>query len=710
MSGGGNPYVRSFSVFDDGSGVGPALYVGGEFTRAGGAQVNSIAKWDGSSFSDLAGGMDWLFDPEVIAMTAFDDGSGPALYAGGKFSSAGGVAADYIAKWDGSAWSPLGGGMSASGNDWPWVFALEVFDDGTGGGPALFAGGTFTGAGGVAANYIAKWDGSAWSPLGSGVSGGSPLSNSVSCMKVFDDGSGPALYVSGSFTSAGGSAANGIAKWDGTSWSPVGSGAGSSFVSAGRLTVFDDGSGPALYSAGGFSIAGGTTPTDVAKWDGTSWSSLAGGMSGFPWPYSGHHIGGLTVFDDGAGGGPALIAGGHFAASVAGDSHLAKYGCPSQPPTLTRPPWFEDFDDPSAYTLGQDPTNPSTKGWESWNLEALSGSKIRTTQARSGPHSLFIGGNADTVQRLTATSGKLKLVSHVYVPTEPGPDQLTRQEWWIALNTYNHNGPKNTSLQLVLFASGAVGFEGGPNHGQAFPGFPDRWAEIRAEIDLDANVCQVFYGLPGATIPIGAAFSWSEGVTGNGAAQVACVDLWANNQQFGSNPSGGVYFDDISFVREPFFSAFCTAKSTLVCGPANISATGTPSATAASGFVVEAQQVRGCRAGLLLYSNQPVQPGTSFGGPGNGLLCVASSGLRRAGPIESGGTSPQFCDGVMSIDVNRFHTLTWTATGCSPPPGQNNPAGFLGNMGTTVNAQMWGRDSIPTGQVLSDGIGWVVGP
>ncbi len=38
------------------------------------------------------------------------------------------------------------------------------------------------------------------------------------------------------------------------------------------------------------------------------------------------------------------------------------------------------------------------------------------------------------------------------------------------------------------------------------------------------------------------------------------------------------------------------------------------------------------------------------------------------------------------------------------------PAGFLGNMGTTVNAQMWGRDSIATGQVLSDGISWVVGP
>ena len=155
---------------------------------------------------------------------------------------------------------------------------------------------------------------------------------------------------------------------------------------------------------------------------------------------------------------------------------------------------------------------------------------------------------------------------------------------------------------------------------------------------------------------------------------------------------------------------FCSAKTTTACGPANISATGSPSATAANGFFIDAQPVRGCRAGLLLYSDRPVQPGAAFGGPGNGLLCLSGPGLRRAGPIDSGGTSPQQCDGIFSIDMSQFQTLNWTATGCNPPPGQNNPAGFLGNPGTTVNAQMWGRDSIPSGQVLSDGISWVVGP
>ena len=56
----------------------------------------------------------------VAGLTVFDDGTGPALYAGGGFTTAGGVSANYIAKWNGSAWSPLGSGMNS------WVWALTV--------------------------------------------------------------------------------------------------------------------------------------------------------------------------------------------------------------------------------------------------------------------------------------------------------------------------------------------------------------------------------------------------------------------------------------------------------------------------------------------------------------------------------------------------------------------------------------------------------
>ena len=61
--------------------------------------------------------------------------SGSDLYAGGEFTTAGGSAANRIAKWNGSAWSALGSGM---GGDYPYVYALAVS------GSDLYAGGEFT--------------------------------------------------------------------------------------------------------------------------------------------------------------------------------------------------------------------------------------------------------------------------------------------------------------------------------------------------------------------------------------------------------------------------------------------------------------------------------------------------------------------------------------------------------------------------------------
>ena len=88
--------------------------------------------------------------------------SGSDLYAGGEFTTAGGVSANNIAKWNGSAWSALGTGMNGVST----VNALAVI------GGDLYAGGYFTTAGGVRANNIAKWNGSVWSALGSGIEAG----------------------------------------------------------------------------------------------------------------------------------------------------------------------------------------------------------------------------------------------------------------------------------------------------------------------------------------------------------------------------------------------------------------------------------------------------------------------------------------------------------------------------------------------------------
>lgn len=261
--------VAALTVFDDGSG--PTLYAAGGFLTAGGTPVNKIAKLEGDHWTPLDTGIG-LSGGIVWAMTEFDDGTGPALYVAGDFFEAGGITVNHIAKWDGSSWSALGAGTNATVRG-----ALAVFDDGTG--PALYAGGDFTMAGGVPASRIARWDGQQWSPVEGGTGG---FYNSVRALVVHDDGSGPALYVGGKFETAGGVTVNGIARWDGQAWSEVGKGVSSDPDPVGPvrgLAVFDDGSGPALYATGQFTLAGGVPASGIAKWDGQAWSALGAGLA-----------------------------------------------------------------------------------------------------------------------------------------------------------------------------------------------------------------------------------------------------------------------------------------------------------------------------------------------------------------------------------------------------------------------------------------------
>ena len=86
---------------------------------------------------------------------------------------------------------------------------MTVYDDGNG--PALYVGGLFAQAGGVAVNSVARWDGVAWSALTD--DGGTGVSNFVNDLDVFDDGTGTALYAAGFFDTAGGQQANNVARW-----------------------------------------------------------------------------------------------------------------------------------------------------------------------------------------------------------------------------------------------------------------------------------------------------------------------------------------------------------------------------------------------------------------------------------------------------------------------------------------------------------------
>jgi hypothetical protein len=292
-----NDTVRALTVLDDGTGQ--ALYAGGELSTAGRTVTSHVARWDGSDWSALAGSLDEGTDGPVWALASFDAGSGPMLYAGGDFTSAGSVLASNIAVWDGSEWAPVAGSSGAGANG-P-VVALAVYDDGTG--AALYAGGWFDSAGGIYARYIARWDGSEWSALAGPFEAGT--NGWVKALAVYDDGTGAALYAGGSFTEAGGEPVSYIARWDGSQWSALeGPFAAGTDGSVEALAVYDDGTGAALYAAGTFSSAGGLSTGRIARWDGTAWSALSG------LDVSDGDIYSLAVHDDGTGDG--LYAGGSF--------------------------------------------------------------------------------------------------------------------------------------------------------------------------------------------------------------------------------------------------------------------------------------------------------------------------------------------------------------------------------------------------------------
>jgi hypothetical protein len=186
-----------------------------------------------------------------------EDGPGgnpPALFAGGSFTTAGGVPANRIARWDGTAWTPVGAGTNST------VQALLVHTDASG--PALFVAGNFTTAGGATANRVARWSGSAWSSLGSGTGNG--LNSLGMAMATYDDGTGPALFVGGQFTTAGGLTAGRLARWNG-SWSPVGtSGVNSTVNALASFTI--DPAGQSLWIGGAFDSADAKPSTSIARW------------------------------------------------------------------------------------------------------------------------------------------------------------------------------------------------------------------------------------------------------------------------------------------------------------------------------------------------------------------------------------------------------------------------------------------------------------
>jgi len=230
------------------------VYAGGIFTNSGSQFITNLAVWNGSSWSAVGGGVGTGFS--AVYSLAFN---GSDLYAGGFFTQAGATLATNIARWDGTNWSAVGGGVNGSG-----VNSVAILNG------SVCVAGSFSSAGGTSVTNFAVWNGSSWSGAGGGIS-------STGYRVV---GNAANVVVGGNFLTAGNKLVSGIALFDGSNWSPIGTAGQINGVSGTVRALASDGTN--LYAGGAFSWAGQTNAAFVARWDGTNWLALGGGIGGSP--------------------------------------------------------------------------------------------------------------------------------------------------------------------------------------------------------------------------------------------------------------------------------------------------------------------------------------------------------------------------------------------------------------------------------------------
>jgi hypothetical protein len=194
------------------------------------------------------------------------------LYVAGNFSTVDGKHLKGIARWNGNIWDSLSSGVDGLdiGNQWPSgsIVTMEEYNN------ELYVGGAFSSLGSVAAYGFGKWNGTSWDTISIQPEGAGEL-------KVIDN----ALYLGGGFDTLAGIAANSIIKWDGSSWHSLGFPNFYVFpfihhyAAIGSICEYNG----KIYAAGNFESypLGTDTVGNILCYDGSNWTSVAGGVKGF---------------------------------------------------------------------------------------------------------------------------------------------------------------------------------------------------------------------------------------------------------------------------------------------------------------------------------------------------------------------------------------------------------------------------------------------
>jgi len=200
------------------------------------------------------------------------------------------------------------------------------------------------------------------------------------------------------------------------------------------------------------------------------------------------------------------------------------------PATVQAQFFFENFD---SYAAGSGIQGQG--GWDTWASNPAANALVVNNQSYSSPNSLAVSGGCDVVQQFSGVnSGLWYAKAWTYVPSNQTGDMF-----FILLNTYTHAGTNNNwSVQVALCNSacgngtaGMVANLGGSDVAgtELTPLLTDQWVELVVEINLSANLYNVYYN----GVMFVSAATW----TVSGLQEIQCMDLY-------SDLSSESYMDD----------------------------------------------------------------------------------------------------------------------------------------------------------------------
>jgi len=198
-------------------------------------------------------------------------------------------------------------------------------------------------------------------------------------------------------------------------------------------------------------------------------------------------------------------------------------------PAAANADWSDNFD---AYANGSGLHGQGS--WRGWDGNPAFNAFVSSRFAHSAPHSAEIRPTSDIVQQYTGVNSGLWTISGwSYVPSGGFGDQ-----YFILLNTYAEGGPNNWSLDLGFDQDTGQIVDFDDVNTPPLQMIRDAWVPVRVEIDFNADLQRIFYGVSLLTQK-----SWTEGASGGGVLNLDALDLY-------SNASTAIYWDDLELREE----------------------------------------------------------------------------------------------------------------------------------------------------------------